>query len=227
MGEELSAVCVSTAATVLHQADLVVPRLVRHGSDEQRGRFLPRPLRRLADRLPGDDRAGGGLRRDEHAHASDVRGRRLPAERRKTFITSAPVADLALVYAVTGEPGSRSLGLFIVATTRHGITRGKKFSKMGWRGSPTGELVLDDCVVPAETLIGAEGDGRAIMFAGLNTERVVMAAESVGLSQGALDVAVAYARERRQFGRPIGDFQLIQGKLADDVRGDRGDPRDG
>jgi isovaleryl-CoA dehydrogenase len=115
---------------------------------------------------------------------------------------------------VTGEPGSRSLGLFIVETDRPGLTRGKKFSKMGWRGSPTGELVLDDCLVPAENLIGAEGDGRAIMFAGLNTERVVMAAECVGLSQGALDVAVAYARERHQFGRPIGDFQLIQGKLA-------------
>ena len=132
----------------------------------------------------------------------------------KTFITNARWPTSRWSTPCTGEPGSRSLGLFIVETTRHGITRGKKFSKMGWRGSPTGELVLDDCLVPAENLIGAEGDGRAIMLAGLNTERVVMAAECVGLSQGALDVAVAYARERRQFGRPIGDFQLIQGKLA-------------
>ena len=145
----------------------------------------------------------------------------------KTFITSAPVADVALVYALTGDRGDRSLGLFIIETDRPGITRGRKFRKMGWRGSPTGELVLDDCHVPAENLIGAEGDGRAIMFAGLNSERVVMAAECVGLSQGALDVAVAYAGERRQFGRPIGEFQLIQGKLADDVRRDRGLPVDG
>jgi isovaleryl-CoA dehydrogenase len=214
VGEELSAVCVSTAATLLHQADLVVPRLVRHGSDEQRRRFLPGLC---------DGSLIGCLAMTEPEAGSDVmsmRTRAMPVDGGyllngvKTFITSAPVADLALVYAVTGEPGSRSLGLFIVETTRHGITRGKKFSKMGWRGSPTGELVLDDCLVPAENLIGAEGDGRAIMFAGLNTERVVMAAECVGLSQGALDVAVAYARERRQFGRPIGDFQLIQGKLA-------------
>ena len=214
VAEELSAVCVSTSATVLHQADLVVSRFVRHGSDEQRRRFLPGLC---------DGSLIGCLAMTEPEAGSDVMSmqmRATPADGGyllngvKTFITSGPVADVALVYAVTGEPGSRSLGLFIVESSRAGFTRGKKFSKMGWRGSPTGELVLDDCLVPAANLIGDEGDGRLIMLAGLNTERIVMAAECVGLSQGALDAAVAYARERRQFGRPIGEFQLIQGKLA-------------
>jgi isovaleryl-CoA dehydrogenase len=214
VAEELSAVCVSTSATVLHQADLVVSRLVRHGSDAQRRRLLPGLC---------DGSLIGCLAMTEPEAGSDIMSmqtRATPVDGSyllngvKTFITNAPVADVALVYAVTGEPGSRSLGLFIVETSRPGLARGKKFTKMGWRGSPTGELVLDDCLVPAENLIGEAGDGRAIMLAGLTTERIVMAAECVGLSQGALDVAVAYARERRQFGRPIGEFQLIQGKLA-------------
>ena len=214
VAEELSAVCVSTSATVLHQADLVVSRLVRHGSDAQRRRFLPGLC---------DGSLIGCLAMTEPQAGSDIMSmqtRATPVDGSyllngvKTFITNAPVADVALVYAVTGEPGSRSLGLFIVETSSPGLTRGKKFTKMGWRGSPTGELVLDDCLVPAENLIGEAGDGRAIMLAGLTTERIVMAAECVGLSQGALDVAVAYARERRQFGRSIGEFQLIQGKLA-------------
>jgi len=214
VAEELSAVCVSTSATVLHQADLVVGRFVRHGSDEQRRRFLPGLC---------DGSLIGCLAMTEPEAGSDVMSMQTRATRVdggyllngvKTFITSGPVADVALVYAVTGEPGSRSLGLFIVESSRAGFARGKKFSKMGWRGSPTGELVMDDCLVPAENLIGDPGGGRAIMLAGLNTERIVMAAECVGLSQGALDVAVAYARERRQFGRPIGEFQLVGGKLA-------------
>jgi alkylation response protein AidB-like acyl-CoA dehydrogenase len=133
----------------------------------------------------------------------------------KTFITNGPVADLALVYAKTGGEGSRDLGLFAIPTDSPGFARGKKFSKMGWRGSPTGELLLNECAVGEEALIGAPDQGRAIMFAGLDSERVLMAAESVGVAQGALEAALDYARERRQFGRAIGEFQLIQGKLAD------------
>jgi isovaleryl-CoA dehydrogenase len=214
VAEELAAVCVSTAATLLHQADLVVPRIVRHGTTEQRARWLPGLC---------DGTIIGCLAMTEPEAGSDVMSMRARAEPVdggwrlngvKTFITSAPVADLALIYACTGAPGSRELGLFVVETDRPGISRGRSFHKMGWRGSPTGELVLDDCHVPGDHLIGSPGEGRAIMLAGLNSERVVMAAECVGLAQGALDVALAYARERRQFGRPIGEFQLIGGKLA-------------
>ena len=215
VGEELAAACLSTAATVLHQADMVVGRIARHGSAAQKERWLPGLI---------DGSAIGCLAMTEPEAGSDVMSMRTRAGRTeggwrlngtKTFITNGPVADLALVYALTGEPGSRQLGLFAIPTDAPGFARGRKFSKMGWRGSPTGELILDDCEVDADALIGGPEDGRAILLAGLDSERVLMAAESVGVAQGALEVALDYARERRQFGRPIGEFQLIGGKLAD------------
>lgn len=215
VGEELAAACLSTAATVLHQADMVVGRIARHGSAEQKARWLPGLI---------DGSAIGCLAMTEPEAGSDVMSMRTRAVRTeggwrlngtKTFITNGPVADLALVYALTGEPGSRRLGLFAIPTDAPGFARGRKFSKMGWRGSPTGELILDDCEVGEDALIGGPEDGRAILLAGLDSERVLMAAESVGVAQGALEVALSYARERRQFGRPIGEFQLIGGKLAD------------
>jgi isovaleryl-CoA dehydrogenase len=215
IGEELAAVCLSTAATVLHQADMVVGRLARHGSEEQKGRWLPGLI---------DGSTIGCLAMTEPEAGSDVMSMRTRAERvdggwrlngTKTFITNGPVADLALVYARTGEAGSKQIALFAIPTDSPGFARGRKFSKMGWRGSPTGELILDDCEVGDEALVGGAGDGRAILFAGLDSERVLLAAESVGVAHGALEVALAYAGERRQFGRAIGEFQLIQGKLAD------------
>jgi isovaleryl-CoA dehydrogenase len=215
VGEELAAACLSTAATVLHQADMVVGRIARHGSAEQKARWLPGLI---------DGSAIGCLAMTEPEAGSDVMSMRTRAVRTeggwrlngtKTFITNGPVADLALVYALTGEPGSRQLGFFAIPADAPGFSRGRKFSKMGWRGSPTGELIFDDCEVGEDALIGGPEEGRAILLAGLDSERVLMAAESVGVAQGALEVALSYARERRQFGRPIGDFQLIQGKLAD------------
>ncbi len=215
VGEELAAVCLSTAATVLHQADMVVGRIARHGSEEQKRRWLPGLI---------DGTLIGCLAMTEPEAGSDVMSMRTRAVRSetgwllngtKTFITNGPVADLALVYALTGEPGSRQLGLFAIPTDAPGFARGRKFSKMGWRGSPTGELILDDCEVGEDALVGGPEDGRAILLAGLDSERVLMAAESVGVAHGALEVALDYARERRQFGRPIGEFQLIGGKLAD------------
>jgi len=215
VGEELAAACLSTAATVLHQADMVVGRIARHGSAAQKERWLPGLI---------DGTLIGCLAMTEPEAGSDVMSMRTRAVRTetgwlldgtKTFITNGPVADLALVYALTGEPGSRTLGLFAIPTDAPGFARGRKFSKMGWRGSPTGELILDDCEVGEDALVGGPEDGRAILLAGLDSERVLMAAESVGVAQGALEVALSYARERRQFGRPIGEFQLIGGKLAD------------
>jgi isovaleryl-CoA dehydrogenase len=215
IGEELAAACVSTAATVLHQADMVVGRLARHAGEEQKRRWLPGLI---------DGSLIGCLAMTEPEAGSDVMSMRARAERveggwrlngTKTFITNGPVADLALVYARTGERDDRQLGLFAIPADSPGFSRGRKFSKMGWRGSPTGELILDDCEVGDDSLIGGPGDGRAILLAGLDSERVLLAAESVGLAHGALETALAYARERRQFGRAIGEFQLIQGKLAD------------
>ena len=215
IGEELAGVCISTAATVLHQADMVVGRIARHGSAAQKQRWLPGLI---------DGSLVGCLAMTEVEAGSDVMSMRTRAERSeggwrlsgsKTFITNGPVADLALVYARTPEHGERSLGFFAVPTGAAGFSRGKKFSKMGWRGSPTGELLLDECEVGDDALIGAPDGGRAILLDGLDSERVLMAAESVGLAQGALEVALAYAGERRQFGQPIGQFQLIGAKLAD------------
>jgi isovaleryl-CoA dehydrogenase len=215
VGEELAAACVSTAATVLHQADMVVGRLARHASEEQKARWLPGLI---------DGSLIGCLAMTEPEAGSDVMSMRTRAEPvdggwrldgTKTFITNGPVADLALVYARTGAAEARQLALFAIPTDSPGFARGRKFSKMGWRGSPTGELILDGCEVGVEALVGGPGDGRAILLSGLDSERVLLAAESVGLAQGALEAALAYAGERRQFGRPIGDFQLIQGKLAD------------
>ena len=215
IGEELAAVCISTAATVLHQADMVVGRIARHGNAAQKERWLPGLI---------DGSLIGCLAMTEAEAGSDVMSMRTRAERTadgwrlngtKTFITNGPVADLALVYARTPESGERSLGLFAVPTEAPGFSRGRKFSKMGWRGSPTGELLLDECELGEETLLGAPDGGRAILLDGLDSERVLMAAESVGLAQGALEVALAYAGERRQFGKPIGEFQLVGAKLAD------------
>ncbi len=216
IGEELAAACVSTAATVLHQADMVVGRLARHGDEGQKQRWLPGLI---------DGSLIGCLAMTEPEAGSDVMSMRTRAEPTesggwrlngtKTFITNGPVADLALVYARTGGSDDRQLGLFAIPTDSPGFARGRKFSKMGWRGSPTGELILDDCEIGEDALVGGPGDGRGILLAGLDSERVLLAAESVGVAQGALEVALDYARERRQFGRPIGEFQLIQGKLAD------------
>ena len=214
IGEELAAVCVSTAATVLHQADMVVGRIARHGDAAQQERWLPGLI---------DGSTIGCLAMTEPEAGSDVMSMRARAERvdggwrlngTKTFITNGPVADLALIYART-PANERSLGMFAIPTDTPGFSRGKKFSKMGWRGSPTGELLLDDCEVGAEALIGTEDGGRGILLEGLDSERVLLAAESVGIAQGALEAALVYAGERRQFGKPIGEFQLIGAKLAD------------
>lgn len=214
IGEELAAACLSTAATVLHQADMVVGRIARHGDAAQKERWLPGLI---------DGSLIGCLAMTEPEAGSDVMSMRTRAEQvdggwrlngTKTFITNGPVADLALVYART-PASERSLGMFAIPADSPGFARGRKFSKMGWRGSPTGELLLDDCEVGEEALIGDADGGRAILLEGLDSERVLMAAESVGVAQGALEVALAYAGERRQFGKPIGEFQLIGAKLAD------------
>lgn len=215
VGEEIAAVCMSTAATLLHQADLVIGRFVRHGTAEQKQAFLPglcdgSLIGCLAITEPdaGSDAMAMQTRAEPTAAGWVISGT-------KTFITSAPIADFGLIYARTGGRDSRDIGLFVVDADTPGYTKGKKFEKMGWRGSPTGELFLDGCEVPPEALLGAADGGVQILRSGLDSERIVMAAEAVGLAQGALDVALKYAKERRQFGRPIADFQLIRKKLAD------------
>lgn len=215
VGEELAAVCMSTSATLLHQADMVVDSIVRNGTDDQKERFLPSLC---------DGSVISCLAITEPEAGSDALSMRTTAREVeggwvlngvKTFITNGPVCDLAAIYAKTGPVDSREMGLFLVDAETPGFTRGRKLEKMGWRGSPTGELILEDCFVPAENLMGGKGNGLRVLMSGLNSERILIGAQGVGIAQGALDASVAYAREREQFGRPIGDFQMIREKLAE------------
>lgn len=213
--EELAGVCMATAVTILHQSNLVVDRIVDHGTAEQQARYLPGLC---------EGSVIGCLAITEPEAGSDAMSMRTRATRAeggwvlngtKAFITNGPVADLALVYAKTGPVEGREISLFAVDAGTPGFQRGPKLEKLGWRGSPTGELILTDCFVPDDAVIGAIGQGVQVLRTGLASERVVMGAQGVGLAAGALREAKRYASERRQFGRRIGDFQLIQAKLAD------------
>jgi isovaleryl-CoA dehydrogenase len=134
----------------------------------------------------------------------------------KIFISNGPVGDVFVIYAKTDpEKGPHGVSAFIVEKDFPGFQRGKKFEKMGWRGSPTGELIFEDCRVPAENLLGGENRGDLVLMSGLNTERVLLGAQSLGIARGAYECALRYAKERIQFGKPISAFQLIQAKLAD------------
>ena len=133
----------------------------------------------------------------------------------KTFITNAPIADIFLLYAKTAkEKGAKGITVFIVEKDFPGFSRGKSIEKMGHRGSPTGELVLEDCEVPEENVVMGVNQGISVMMNALDIERTVIAGGAIGLAEIALEYAVQYAREREQFGQPIGKFQFIQDKLA-------------
>jgi isovaleryl-CoA dehydrogenase len=214
VGEEIAKVCVSTAATLLHQADLVINRFVRHGTDEQQARWLPGLC---------DGSLIGALAITEPDAGSDAMSMQTLATKidggwrlsgTKTFITNGPVADFGLVYAKVGDPRGRDIALFVVPVDTPGFTKGRKFEKMGWRGSPTGELIMDECEIADDHLLGPADGGRQILMQGLDSERIVIAAESVGIAQGALDESLAYAKQRRQFGKRLADFQMIGEKLA-------------
>jgi isovaleryl-CoA dehydrogenase len=214
--EELARFCGSTGATYADHADLCIDNIRRNANDPQKKKYLP-PL------CSGEKI--GGLAMTEPSAGSDVMSMSLRAELKgdhyllngtKTFITNGPVGDIFVIYAKTApEKKAHGVSAFIVEKDFPGFQRGKKFEKMGWRGSPTGELTFEDCRVPAENLFGGENRGAMVLMSGLNTERVVLGAMSLGLSRGAFECALKYAKERVQFGKPIAAFQLIQGKLAD------------
>jgi isovaleryl-CoA dehydrogenase len=214
--EELARFCGSTAATYADHADLCIDNIRRNANDGQKKEYLP-PL--------CNGKIIGGLAMTEPSAGSDVMSMSLRAERKgdhyvlngtKTFITNGPVGDVFVIYAKTApEKKAHGVSAFIVEKDFSGFQRGKKFEKMGWRGSPTGELIFEDCRVPAENLLGGENRGAMVLMSGLNTERVVLGAMSLGLSRGAYECALKYAKERVQFGKPIAAFQLIQAKLAD------------
>lgn len=216
VGEELTVVCASTSASWCTHTDLCIDNIRRNATEEQMKKYLP-PLCR-GEHI-------GGMAMTEPSAGSDVMSMRLRAERKgdeyilngtKIFITNGPVGDIFVVYAKTApEKNAQGVSAFIVEKDFPGFSRGKKFEKMGWRGSPTGELIFEDCRVPAENLLGIENKGAMVLMSGLNTERVLLAAFSLGLARGAYECALNYAKERIQFGKPIATFQMIQAKLAD------------
>ena len=214
--EEIGKVSASVALSYGAHANLCVNNLTINGTEEQKQRYLPALC------------AGthvGALALTEPEAGSDAVGIRTTARRegdvyvlngRKMFITNGSVADTLVLYAKTEpEMGSRGITAFVVEKGHPGFGVGQKLDKLGHRGSPTAELILDECQVPAGNIVGELHGGVEVMMQGLALERAFLAGQCIGMAEAALEDSVAYARERRQFGKRIGDFQLIQAKLAD------------
>jgi isovaleryl-CoA dehydrogenase len=214
--EEISRASGSVGLSYGAHSNLCVNQLRLHGTDAQRTRYLPALL--SGEHI-------GALAMSEPGSGSDVTSMSLRAERsgahylltgRKMWITNGPEADVLIVYAKT-EPalGARGISTFIVERGFEGFGTAQKLDKLGMRGSSTCELLFERCAVPAENLLGGENQGVKVLMSGLDYERVVLAGGPLGLMAAALDVAVPYVHERRQFGQPIGTFELMQAKLAD------------
>src|SRR5215470_1695938 len=214
--EEISRASGAVGLSYGAHSNLCVNQLRLNGTDAQRDRYLPK--------LVSGEHVGA-LAMSEPGSGSDVVSMQLRAEKRgdgyvlngrKMWITNGPDADVFVVYAKTDPAaGPRGISTFIVERGARGFSTAQKLDKLGMRGSGTCELVFDDCRVPGENLIGAENEGVRVLMSGLNYERVVLAGGSLGLHAAALDIVLPYVRERRQFGQPIGSFELMQGKIAD------------
>ncbi len=216
VGEELAKGSPSLCLSYGAHSNLCAHNLARNGTDEQRRRWLPGLCRgeivgcmALTEPGAGSDAVGITTRATRDGDFFVLNGR-------KTFITNGPIADLVLVYAKT-EPqaGPHGITAFLVERGTPGFTVSRPLAKMGHRASPTGDVVFEDCRVPETNVLGRVNGGIEVMMEGLDIERAFFASGAVGLAQRALDLAVAYARERRQFGRPIASFQMIQAKIAD------------
>ncbi len=214
--EEISRASGAVGLSYVAHSNLCVNQLRLNGSEDQLRRFLPK--------LVSGEHVGS-LAMSEPEAGSDVVGMRLRAERvgneyvlngRKMWITNGPDADLVVLYAKTlPEAGSRGITTFVVERGTPGFSVAQKLDKLGMRGSSTGELVFENCRIPAANLLGQQNGGVAVLMNGLDYERVVIAGGPLGLMSAALDVVLPYVRERHQFGRPIGSFELMQGKVAD------------
>jgi isovaleryl-CoA dehydrogenase len=214
--EELSRASASVGLSYAAHANLCVNQINRHGSAEQKQRFLPKLI---------SGEHVGALAMSEAEAGSDVVSMKLRAEKRndryilngrKMWITNGPDANTLVVYAKTdAAAGAKGITAFLVEGTMAGFSRSPKLDKLGMRGSNTCELVFTDCEVPFENRLGAEGDGVRILMSGLDYERVVLSAGPLGIMAACLDTVVPYVHERRQFGKAIGEFQLMQAKLAD------------
>jgi len=214
--EEISRASASVGLSYGAHSNLCVNQIRRNGSEAQKRRYLPKLI---------SGEHVGALAMSEPGAGSDVVGMRLRAERRdgyyvlngsKMWITNGPDADVLVVYAKTDlEAGARGITAFLVEKGMPGFSAAPKLDKLGMRGSNTCELVFRDCAVPVENVLGEEGRGVEVLMSGLDYERAVLAGGPLGIMAACLDLVVPYLHERRQFGQPIGQFQLMQAKLAD------------
>ncbi|MEM9105097.1 MAG: isovaleryl-CoA dehydrogenase [Pseudomonadota bacterium] len=214
--EEISRASASVGLSYGAHSNLCVNQINRWGSSEQKQKYLPA--------LCSGENVGA-LAMSEPGSGSDVVSMKLRAEKRndrfvlngnKMWITNGPDADTLVVYAKTDmEAGPKGITAFLIEKHMAGFSTAQKLDKLGMRGSNTCELVFEDCEVPYENVLGEEGQGVRILMSGLDYERVVLAAGPVGIMAAALDIVVPYVHERKQFDTPIGEFQLMQGKLAD------------
>jgi isovaleryl-CoA dehydrogenase len=214
--EEISRASAAVGLSYGAHSNLCVNQIRRNGSDEQRQRYLPKLI---------SGEHVGALAMSEPGAGSDVVGMRLRAELRgghyvlngnKMWITNGPDADVLVVYAKTdGSAGPRGITAFLVERGMKGFSTAQKLDKLGMRGSNTCELVFRDCEVPVENVLRKPGEGVNVLMSGLDYERAVLAGGPLGVMGACLDVVLPYVHERKQFGQPIGEFQLMQGKLAD------------
>ncbi len=214
--EEISRASASVGLSYGAHSNLCVNQIRKNGTEEQRRRYLP-------GLISGEH--VGALAMSESGAGSDVVGMRLRADRRgsryvlngtKMWITNGPDADVLVVYAKTDPAaGPRGITAFLIERGMPGFSCAQKLDKLGMRGSNTGELVFQDCEVPEENVIGGLGRGVNVLMSGLDYERAVLAAGPLGIMQACMDVCMPYIHERKQFGQAIGEFQLMQGKIAD------------
>jgi isovaleryl-CoA dehydrogenase len=214
--EEISRASGSVGLSYGAHSNLCVNQLVRNGTKEQKDKYLPKLI--SGEHI-------GALAMSEPGAGSDVVNMRLRAEFKgdrwvlngtKMWITNGPDADTLIIYGKNDlEAGARGMTAFLVEKGFKGFSVAQKLDKLGMRGSHTGELVLDNCEVPAENVLGGLGQGTKVLMSGLDFERAVLSGGPLGLMQASMDAVVPYVHERKQFGQPIGEFQLMQGKLAD------------
>ncbi len=214
--EEISRASGSVGLSYGAHSNLCVNQLRRWGSADQKARFLPKLV---------SGEALGALAMSEPGAGSDVMSMRTTAVREgdeyvlngsKMWITNAPTADVLIVYAKTDvDAGSHGVSAFLLERGTPGLSTPQKLDKLGMRGSDTSEVALENCRIPAANLLAEEGKGAAILMSGLDYERVVLSGGSLGIMAASMDLVMPYIHDRKQFGRPIGEFQLIQGKIAD------------
>ena len=214
--EEVSRASASVGLSYGAHSNLCVNQIRRNGSEEQKRRYLPKLI---------SGEHVGALAMSEPGAGSDVVGMRTRADKKgdryvlngsKMWITNCDEADTLVIYAKTdADAGPRGITAFLVEKGMPGFSVAQKLDKLGMRGSPTGELLFQDCEVPEENVMGGIGKGVHVLMSGLDYERAVLAAGSLGIMQACMDVVLPYVHERKQFGQSIGEFQLMQGKLAD------------